>query len=268
MPIIQDPGDVHLSAGRDGGKGRVVFSTGGVERASIDPDGTGHGFGALLGGSITATDGTIWTPLIGRLRDAEVYARAAKSSLDLGVANTGVHAELGLVGQGIVAETFSALLSNGNSALTTQSVYGFPFGLKAGTTVNGIMLRNATAAAGTLPTTARFGLADSSGKIVARSGNLNALANWAVGPMPFVFSSAYTIPYDGTWIGCFIVNGTWSVTQPTPVRQTGLQTAAMGAFASTLAPHFTWTGQTDLPAVDASLTMSGAAQFSYYVALY
>lgn len=44
MPIIDDPGDVYLSADSQGdGSGSIVFATGGVERARISAGGDGTG---------------------------------------------------------------------------------------------------------------------------------------------------------------------------------------------------------------------------------
>lgn len=170
---------------------------------------------------------------------------------------------------GVLDQTLPQTMMNGTSAPGTQVVYGFLLGLKVGDVATGIMLRNTVAAAGAAPTMARFGLADASGKIVALSANLGAPANWAAGPIAFPFSAPYKAPLEGGYIGCFVVNGVWGTTQPLIARQAGIQAAALGAFGAAAPEMFTWAAQTDLPAVGASLTMTGITNpLAFYLAVY
>lgn len=166
---------------------------------------------------------------------------------------------------GVISENGSPSVFNGTTAPTTQSVYAVLLGLRAGDVVTGVLLRNPTAAAGTLPTTARFGIADATGKILALSGNVTALASWPVGACPFALTAPYTVLADAGYYACFVVNGTWGTTQPAPIRSS--QVNAFQAFGSAAPPALTWASQTDLPAVNSSLTLTGATQ-AYYMAFY
>src|SRR3990167_8391695 len=156
--------------------------------------------------------------------------------------------QLAQTAMGVISEPFSPELATTSTAPTSQTVYGILVGLRAGDVVTGVLLRNAVAAAGTAPTTARAGLADSTGKILILSGNVGAAASWPVGAMPLAFTAPYTVLADGGYFACFVVNGTWGTTQPTPQR-IGASAAANIAFGSNAIPAFAWTGQTDLPAV-------------------
>lgn len=169
---------------------------------------------------------------------------------------------------GVISAPFHATVASTATAPATQVVYGVLIGLRAGDVVTGLLMRNQVAAAGTLPTTARAGLADSTGKILALSGNVNALASWAAGPNAWAFTAPYTVPSDGGYFACFVVNGTWGSTQPTPILVTNVGAAALTAFGTAPPPNFTWTGQTDLPAAGASLTITTGSARTYYLAAY
>lgn len=175
---------------------------------------------------------------------------------------------LNWAGLGLIAENWDPVGATAATAPATQVVYGDSFGFAVGTVITGIVLRCGVSAAGTLPTTARVGIADSTGKILAISGNVNALANWAVGPNKIPFAAPYTILADGTYYLCFVVNGTWGTTQPTPLRVTGGLGAALVAISGKAIPAFQWSGQTDLPAVGSSLTMTTGSAVPYYMAAY
>lgn len=169
---------------------------------------------------------------------------------------------------GVIVEQFSPLAATSATAPTTQTVYGMLHGLLAGDVITGVLMRNAVAAAGTLPTTVRFGLADSTGKILVLSGNDNALAKWGLGANPHAFTAPYTIPVDGAYFTCFVVNGTWGTTQPTPILSSNGGAAAMTAFGAKTPPTFQLTGQTDLPAVDSSVVITTGNNRAYYLAPY
>jgi hypothetical protein len=174
---------------------------------------------------------------------------------------------IGLASQGVLSDNGPHINYTGATAPTTQHVFGVLLGLHAGDPVTGIVLRNTTAAAGSLPTTARFGIADSTGKILALSGNLNALASWPAGPCQFPLTAPYTVLADGGYFACFVVNGAWGTTQPTPVR--GIASgSSQGALSGAVTPSFEWSGQTDLPAVNASLTLASGISVGYYMGFY
>lgn len=150
----------------------------------------------------------------------------------------------------------------------TQKVFGQSFGLQGGEVITGIGLGCNNAAAGTAPTTARFGLTDSTGKVLVLSANLNAAASWTTGRPLFPFTPGpFTIPADGAYYGCFVVNGTWSVTQPSIGFNNNISTY-VAALAGGIVPAFGWAAQTDLPAIGASVTLTPAVTPIYYMLLY
>lgn len=176
--------------------------------------------------------------------------------------------QLAATAAGIISENFGLAAAGQASAPTSQVVWGWLLGLRAGDVVTGLQVRLVVAAAGTAPTTARFGLADSTGKIVALSGNVGAAASWVAGPSAFAFTTSYTVPADGGYYGCFVVNGVWGTTQPTVVLCQALTGATSTAFGSSAPPGFKWTAQTDLPGVGSSLTLTTGTTFPFYVAAY
>lgn len=134
--------------------------------------------------------------------------------------------------------------------------------------MTGLVLRNTVAASGTSPTTARFGLADKTGKILALSANVNASANWPATPMQVPFTSPYLVSSDDGYYGCFVVNGVWGTTQPTPGIFNSSTALLAGPVGSAPSYQFIWTGQTDLPAVGSSLTISTQSTRDYYFGAY
>jgi hypothetical protein len=176
--------------------------------------------------------------------------------------------QLDLTARGLLAENFtSESVGGNNTAPTSQRVFAHSFGLSGGDIVTGIVLGVPVAAAGTAPTTARFGLADSTGKILVLSGNLNAASNWTVGLTGFAFTAPYTVLSSGGYYGCFMVNGTWGTTQPTLAYFGGLSQVT-GAFNSTMKRTVQWDGQTDLPSISSSLTLTSTAGSTFYMGLY
>jgi hypothetical protein len=130
-----------------------------------------------------------------------------------------------------------------------------------------VAMRLNVQAAGTAPTTARAGIADSTGKILALSGNVNAAANWVAGASTFPFASPYTILADGGYYACMLVNGSWGTTQPTALRGAGAS-GTFGALGSAMLVYGIQTGQTDLPSVGSSMTLSAGGNTAYYMAFY
>lgn len=172
------------------------------------------------------------------------------------------------VGLGIQFDPFPASSTSSQTAPTTQTIFGLAVAASVGATITGIEIRNGVAAAGTLPTTARFGLLDSTGKVLVLSGNVNATASWPTGPCRMPFTAPFTLAYTGIYFPCFVVNGVWGTTQPTPIlcnSATGAAFSSDGAFPPAI---FSQTGQTDLPAVGGSVTITGAGNRAYYLALY
>lgn len=176
--------------------------------------------------------------------------------------------QLAVTAQGLVAENFPVIATASTASPNTQVVYGGLVGLRGGDIATGILLRIAIAAAGASPTTARFGLADSTGKILVLSGNLNAAANWTAGAAPMPFTAPYTVPADGGYIPCFVVNGTWGGTQPTIAKGPAVNVAALAAYGSNPPVEFAWSGQTDLPAVSSSVTLTTQTANNFYFGVY
>lgn len=175
--------------------------------------------------------------------------------------------QLARTAAGVISEPFSPFSTPSTAAPTSQSIEGILIGLRAGDVVTGIILRVNVAAAGTSPTTARFGLADSTGKILVLSGDLKTAAEWPQGAVKFAFTAPYTVLADGGYFPCFVVNGTWGTTQPTLTRGTSY-TAATPAVSGKAPPGFSWNTQSDLPAIGSSLTITPTSILPFYQAAY
>lgn len=189
------------------------------------------------------------------------------------VGSRNARAQITETATGVISESFSPLLMAGQAAPTSQTVYGILLGARAGDLFTGVELRVSTAAVGTVPTTARFGAADATGKILALSDNLNAAASWAAGPQKFPFSASpgpYSITADGGYFACFVVNGAWAGTNVTLGRSTAAQAGTMAASSGAVPPSFTWASQADLPALGSSLTITSTVTNGslYYMAFY
>jgi hypothetical protein len=153
------------------------------------------------------------------------------------------------------------------SALSTGVVFGRLLGLVGGTTVTGVVLQIGTAAAGTNPTTARFGIANSAGQILAISANLNASTSWGtVGQAAFPFSAPISAPSTGGYYACWLVVGTWGTTQVGCYR--GIFPGGGAAANSGAVRWFEWTGQSDLPIVGNSLTLTNTSTPTFYAGFY
>lgn len=176
--------------------------------------------------------------------------------------------QLAQTATGVVTENVRTEALASTLAPASGSVFGFLVGLRAGDVATGLVLRVAVAASGTSATTVRMGLASSTGVMLVVSGNLNTAASWGIGAAGFPFSAPYTVPADGGYFACFVVNGTWGTTQPTLGRATAPAANTGTAFGTNAPPGFIWTGQTDLPAVGASLTMTSGNTQGFYVGVY
>lgn len=173
---------------------------------------------------------------------------------------------LGLLAQSGDPDTYDQV-----QAPATQNVYGRLLGLRAGMVVTGVALWNSTPAAGTLPTLVRAGIADANGKMLVVSGNASALAIWDGGRVKLPLAAPYTVLATGGYYVCYVVNGVWGTTPPTPARGSAANyvgyTAPGAPQPGLPSEAFVWGGQTDLPAVGASLTTSGTGT-TYWTAVY
>lgn len=168
---------------------------------------------------------------------------------------------------GVQFEPYPVNAATTQAAPTSQTIWGTALYATQGAVITGVKLRNGVAAAGTLPTTARAGLADNTGKMLAIGANANALASWVTGVCPFPFSAPLTLAYSGLYFACFVVNGVWSVTQPAPILNSNSPAAALAGDGSSPPPTIANAAVTDLPAVGASVSLVAGAR-SYYLALY
>lgn len=159
-------------------------------------------------------------------------------------------------------ENFDPRLAGTATALATGDIFSTLVFVPAGIVLTGLKMRNQLAAAGSLPTLVRAGIANSAGVVEAVSGNVSALATWATGVVTMPFSAQYTTPSAGGYYACIIAVGTWGTTQPTPIQAIGLNLAlaADGAFP---ALSLQATGQTDLPTVGNSLVVSAGGRCYY-----
>lgn len=175
---------------------------------------------------------------------------------------------------GVQFEPYPAVVAGVQTAPATQYIYGTALYATAGATITGIEHRNGVAAAGTNPTTVRFGLLDNTGKVLVVSGNYgtggtnNATTIFAVGPNRVPFTGQYVLPYNGIYIPCLIVNGVWGTTQPTPAQVSNPSGFAMQADGANPPANFALSGQTDLPGVGSSINITSGSTRSYYLPLY
>jgi hypothetical protein len=148
---------------------------------------------------------------------------------------------------GMQTWNYDPSMSNGTSAPTQGTVYAVAVPYNQGQVVTYINFHTAVAASGTAPTHIFCGLADSTGKMLAQTGEEKSNAGWAL-PSNVVrttLAAPYTIPVTGLYYHVFIQVGAFSVTQPTLNRVTGAP-----AFANASIPQVTGvtTGQSALPA--------------------
>lgn len=170
-------------------------------------------------------------------------------------------------GLGLKAWNFHPLAASGNIALVSQTIYAVALGLRTGQVINKIVLGAITAAAGTAPTGMFVGLANSTGKMLAQSGNLAASTVWTTDVTAgklcqASLSAAYTIPSDGIYYVVLLKDGAWGTTQPTFFKGSGNQWQSGSVYFTTCCG----TGQTALPANGSSLTLGGSgAPLSFFV---
>lgn len=167
---------------------------------------------------------------------------------------------------GTIAEPFPVATCTQFTAPGTQTVYAMAVYIPAAQTLTGLKLRLSVGAAGTSPTTARFGLMDNTGKVLVLSGNVNAAAQWPSIVAAFPFTAQYVTLYSGVYFAGFVVNGTWGTTQPTPAATVGTG-AFQGPDGANPPVAIQWIGQTDLPAVGQSINLSGTGRI-YWVGVY
>lgn len=94
--------------------------------------------------------------------------------------------------------------------ITSQTIYAASIGLKAGQVINKVLLGIVTAATGAQPTGTFVGICDSTGLMLAQSGNLKADPGWtALGFNAFNLSGPLVVPATGLYYVVFLQNGTF-----------------------------------------------------------
>lgn len=136
---------------------------------------------------------------------------------------------------GILAEgAIPTPLCTTGAALTTQTLYGFLVGLRAGDVVNGFAVNITTAAAGTVPTSFLAVIQDSTGKALFTSEEKNNAA-WVGTPgmqkVTFSASASYTIQTSGGYFCSLWENGAFGTT-PLQLGTGGTSAAANQGIAS------------------------------------
>lgn len=152
------------------------------------------------------------------------------------------------------------------SALTSQTIYAMAVSLCAGQVVSSVVLWNQVAASGTSPTGFFVGLADSTGKMLVQSSNLNASTELtAVKDSQLALASSYTVPATGIYYVVILQNGTWGTTN----AQLGNHGGSAGVTPNGTAFLYATggTGQTALPANGSSLTLSATGAIDFARAL-
>lgn len=171
--------------------------------------------------------------------------------------------QIGLNALGLLNETFPPLGTVGAQAYTSQAIYGSLLGLRAGDTVTGIAMAIAVAAAGTGITHGRAALLDVTGKVVARSADLNTAASWTLGITSLPLS--YVVPADGGYYACYFLNGAFGTTQPTFWRGNTVSNTVLTALPGAAIPAFVQVGQADVPAVGSNVTITVTSNFGWYM---
>lgn len=135
-----------------------------------------------------------------------------------------------------------------------------------GDVVTGVLLKNTAAAAAANPTTARFGIANAAGVMLAIGPNANAAASWGLGVINFPFTAPFTIVTAGGYFAAFVVDGIWGTP---PALASRSSNANLGlAFGANAPETFAWAAQTDLPSVSWPLTLTTGDAAPFWMAFY
>jgi hypothetical protein len=170
-------------------------------------------------------------------------------------------------GLGLLSQTWNVQAPGTQSVLTSGTIYCCAAGFRSGDVVTNMLCSVATAGAGTAPTLIRQGVADSTGKMLAVTADTHASAVWtALGLVSVALSAPLTIPGTGLYYLCFIEVGAFGTT-PMQLRAAGNSGGGPGAVAGFPRALAAQAGQTDLPAVNASLTLGGGGTIGFWQAV-
>lgn len=253
--------------------------------------------GGNVGDMITnsAPGAGIWTPVDSTVTPADIGAVDvtifdAKGDLLVGTGpDAAAKLTAGTNGQALVADSTQAtglkyaditslsdifltgagwLSANGSpatflsaQALTAGTIYCTGIPLRAGMVVNNIGFFVTAAAVGTAPTAFFVGLASKTAMLQQSTDQKVAMLALGLGPGVIPLQAAYTVPADDLYYIMLLQVGSWGTTQPTFGR-TGLLTNLENAVAGGSKIGATaGTGQTALPANDATPTYTGNHNF-------
>lgn len=161
--------------------------------------------------------------------------------------------------RGLVSQSWDLANNNTATTLSTQTIRGSLLGLWGGDVVTNIVVCVGTASGGTAPTLVRLGLLDKTGKVLATTADVHATAI-TVGFQAFALTAAYTAPTTDAYYAAMVINGVWGTTQPQFIIGNSGVTAPGKALGSNPRRAFDQTSQTDLPAVNSSVTPADAGQ--------
>jgi hypothetical protein len=164
-------------------------------------------------------------------------------------------AQLLLTTLGLVSENVRAAVLTTSAPLTSQQITCGLLPLANGDVITNVVVDISTAAAGTAPTLIRLGIADKTGKILAVTADVHADAQWtSTGFKQFPLTSPLTIGTSDSYFACILENGAFGTTALRLV-ETGAPGTNYGVIGSGTAPWMWMNGQTDLPAVNSSMTL-------------
>lgn len=149
---------------------------------------------------------------------------------------------------------------------TAGTIYGGSLGLLDGQIVTYIDVALGVAAAGSVPTMVKLGLADAAGTILALTADEKANAAWlTAGPVRIPLTAPYEILADGGYIPVFLQVGSWGTTQLQLGRRVSAANALATPLGSGMRAFATYGGsKTDLPAVSAALVTPGVHTSDYW----
>jgi hypothetical protein len=188
---------------------------------------------------------TAWNDLV-------VIGPSASSS-----GGSGSRGDDALLAAGLLTENTELMNCSTQSALTAGTIYGMLVGLKEGDVVSKLVVcvGSGVAAAGTPPTMIKMGLVSSAGVVLALTANEASNPAWpTAGPLPLSLLTPYEVTDTGGYRVVILQVGSWSSSQAQLVKGSVVgvnQAAPVPGALRRWASH--GTGQTDLPAVGASL---------------
>lgn len=169
-------------------------------------------------------------------------------------------------GQGFVSWAWDPACNNTGLAGVGGDIEATLVGLVAGDVITNILLAVTAASVGSAPTTVRVGIADTTGKILAVSANVGGAGGVynATGPFPIALSNQYTVPTTGAYYLCKIASSTWGSGQPSFLIGNSGTLSQYNPTGAGVLRAAKQASQTDLPAVNSSMTLVAPAQAYWF----